>query len=179
MDLVRPLNTNDAQSWATMRTEALQNHPLVFGASMPDDASELIQKFLTRIAEPEAVVFGAFSGNSLNGILGIKRESGLKERHKSFIWGMYVSAVKRRQGFGRMLLNAAIQQAGSWPGVDQVYLTVTDAAGDARRLYEDVGFQAWGRAPRALCWNGECVGETHLTLDLTGMGKCSSDNIPL
>jgi hypothetical protein len=33
MNFVRPLTTNDAESWTSLRREALENHPLVFGAS--------------------------------------------------------------------------------------------------------------------------------------------------
>ncbi|HKA53073.1 MAG TPA: hypothetical protein VKJ47_05375, partial [Candidatus Binatia bacterium] len=53
-----------------------------------------------------------------------------------------------------------------WPGVEQVQLSVTEVAGEARRLYERNGFQEWGREPRALCWQGRYVTDFHMSLDL-------------
>jgi len=102
----------------------------------------------------------------LVGMVGVLRNRGTKERHKSLIWGMYVKSQYRRTGSGESLLRAAIQHAQSWTGVDQIHLSVSEVAEDARRLYERIGFQEWGREPRALCWEGRCVAESHMLLDL-------------
>lgn len=111
-------------------------------------------------------MFGAFTGASLVGIVGIARDTGYKERHKSLITGMYVTLGSRRGGAGSLLLRAAIDQARSWTGVEQVHLTVSEVAIEARRLYDKNGFREWGREPRALCWQGRCADESHMILDL-------------
>jgi hypothetical protein len=49
-----------------------------------------------------------------------------------------------------------------WDGVTQIHLAVSDVAESAKYLYERNGFVAWGREPRALCWQGQCVDETHM-----------------
>ena len=69
---------------------------------------------------------------------------------------------------GRALLAAAVEHARRWSGVEQVRLSVTEAPGSAKDLYEQAGFVAWGREPRSLCWNGESVDETHMVLDVRG-----------
>jgi GNAT superfamily N-acetyltransferase len=113
-----------------------------------------------------SIIFGAFDGPQLIGIVGIIREPERKERHKARIWGMYVALSHRRSGTGELLLNTAIQQAQSWQGVEQVVLSVTEVADDARRLYERAGFRAWGREPRALYSEGRYADETYMIRDL-------------
>lgn len=167
---VRKLDSDDAEAWAALRREALEAHPLAFGASIPDDPTLLVEFIRTRLASSEeSTVFGAFIDVSLVGIIGVLRNTGRKERHKALIWGMYVTAGSRQMGAGEMLLLAAIEQARSWVGVKQVHLAVSEVAIEARRLYERNGFQAWGREPRALCLDGRCADETHMVLDL-GIG---------
>ena len=166
---IRQLEANDAEAWAMLRQEALELHPLAFGASPPDDADQLVQAF-TRIivTEREHVVFGAFAGNSVVGIVGIRRHTGQKQQHKTMLWGMYVTASHRGAGVGERLLSAAIEQARLWPGIEQVCLAVSDVAAEARKLYEKFGFREWGREPRAICCQGQCADEMHMVLELPG-----------
>ena len=164
---VRRLDRDDADAWASLRREALETHPLGFGASIPDDPRLLVDFVLARMAaSDESAVFGAFIGVSLVGMVGIHRKTAEKERHKALIWGMYVTATRRRIGAGAMMLRTAIQYAKSWAGVVQIHLAVTEVSQDARRLYERHGFREWGREPRALCWDGRCADSTHMVLDL-------------
>jgi GNAT superfamily N-acetyltransferase len=164
---VRNLDRDDAEAWASLRQEALEAHPLAFGATIPEDPKTLVESFLARLkSNEESAVFGAFMDDSLIGTVGIRRNPGGKERHKALIWGMYVTAGSRRKGVGATLLRTAIRQARSWAGVEQVHLAVSEVAQGARKLYERNGFQEWGREPRALCWAGRCADESHMVLDL-------------
>ena len=165
---VRRLGTEDATAYTAVRREALLSDPLAFGASIEDDFA-LDADFVRRSLgdEREQAVFGYFEGDRLRGIVGLLRAAKLKQRHGATIWGMYVSTETRRRGAGRALLDAAIAQARAW-GVDQVQLSVTDAAPEARRMYEAAGFTAWGHQPRALRWEGRFVDESHMMLDLGG-----------
>jgi len=164
---VRKLDRDDAEAWALLRQEALEAHPLAFGATIPEDPKTLVESFLTRLtSNGESAVFGAFIDDSLIGIAGVRRNPGGKERHKASIWGMYVTAGSRRKGVGDLLLRTAIRQARSWAGVEQVRLAVSEVAEGARRLYERNGFQEWGREPRALRWEGRWADESHMVLDL-------------
>lgn len=99
-------------------------------------------------------------------MVGIVRETGLKERHKARIWGVYVNPSVRRNGIARGLLEAAIDFARGWPEVDQIHLAVAEPAAAARLLYLSLGFCVWGREPRALSWQGEFIDEEHLVLRL-------------
>jgi len=165
---VRRLNQDDAETWALLRREALEAHPFAFASSVPEDSSVLEETVRPRLSSiDESAVFGAFDGDILIGIAGIVRNEGGKERHKSLIWGMYVTAGSRRRGVGELLMRSAIEQARSWPGVELVHLAVSETAVDARRLYERLGFREWGREPRCLYWNGRFADEVHMVLDLS------------
>jgi hypothetical protein len=86
---IRLLGPDDADGWARLRQEALEKHPLAFSASVPDDPRVLLEIARDRLRpSDESAVFGAFMDNCLVGVVGIRRESGAKERHKATIWGM-------------------------------------------------------------------------------------------
>jgi GNAT superfamily N-acetyltransferase len=164
---IRKLDRNDAGAWAELRLEALENHPLAFGASIPDNPRALAELFLERLSSAEeSAVFGAFFDSSLVGVVGVRHSAGAKELHKAMILGMYVTARSRRNGAARLLLSAAVEHARTWSGVEQVQLAVSEVAQEAHRLYQSFGFREWGREPRALCWKGRYAGEIHMVLDL-------------
>jgi RimJ/RimL family protein N-acetyltransferase len=164
---IRLLKPEDAPAFVSLRREALEAAPLAFAAS-PEDDRGLSEDFMRpSIADAdEAAVFGAFEGDRLAGIAGVGRYAKRKQRHRAIIWGMYVSTDARGRGFGRALLDAAVNRAREWPGVRQIHLSVTDAAPGARRLYESAGFREWGVEPRSLEAEGRAVSEHHLVLEL-------------
>jgi GNAT superfamily N-acetyltransferase len=163
---IRRLGPDDAAALLSLRREALDAEPLAFAASPQDDLLTVDAAPALLAPSADREIFGLFLGTDLAGMVGVRRERGLKRRHVAVVWGMYVTPPARGKGRGRALLDAAIAQARRWPGVDQVELGVADTAETARRLYERLGFRAWGREPRALHWQGRFVDEHHLVLDL-------------
>ena len=164
---VRRLQPDDAPALASLRRQALDGDPLAFGASVEDD--RLLDTDFARamLGDPrEHAIFGLFLGSDLAGMVGILRDGKRKRRHTATIWGMYVAPEARAKGGGRVLLDAALQHARAWSGVEQVHLAVTDAAEGARHLYERAGFKTWGREPRAMQWKGRYVDDHHMVLDL-------------
>ena len=63
-------------------------------------------------------------------------------------------------------MQAAVQHARSCAGVDYVDLAVSENAPEALRLYESLGFSAWGREPEATQVDGQRYDEIHMTLRL-------------
>jgi len=164
---IRRLHPENAACLVSLRREALERHPLSFGASVDDDRGLSLEFVRTVLAdEHEQAVFGQFDGADLAAMVGVLRESQSKRRHKALIWGMYVAPKARLKGVGRALLTRAITHARAWSAVEQLHLSVTDTAIAAKRLYEAAGFRVWGREPRALQWEGRFVDEFHLVLDL-------------
>ena len=163
---IRRVESEDAAAWAGLRREALDAHPLVFGSAPPADPADLVSSALARMAAEDSAILGAWADEALVGIVGVRRDLGPKERHKAYLWGMYVVAQYRRQGTGARLVPAALDEARAWAGVQQVHLSVSSVASDARRIYERQGFRVWGVEPRALCWDGRYADELHMMLDL-------------
>ena len=161
---IRRLGVADASALVTLRREALEAEPLAFGASPADDVGLVVESVRGFLGDHETqAVFGQFDGADPVGMIGLVKATKVKQRHKATIWGMYVTPGARNKGVGRALLEAAIRHARGWR-LDQLQLSVTEAAPTARRLYEAAGFRLWGREPRALHWNGRYVDEYHLVL---------------
>ena len=152
-----------------LRREALESHPLAFSASAENDRTLNLNFVERSVSSPAkaAAIFGAVEDERWVGMVGVYRNEGHKGNHRAQLWGMYVTPGMRRRGLGVALLSAAIEHARSWSGVLQIQLSVTEAAGDARKLYERAGFRVWGCEPQALQWEGQFVDEYHLVLPLT------------
>ncbi len=163
---LRALVPDDVAALVALRREALTTAPLAFCASVEDDRGLSVEGVRASLAGPGYAVFGAFEGDALVGMAGVIRQERLKLRHRAAVWGLYVTPRARGRGLGAALLAAAVERARAWPGVAQVQLSVTEAAPEARRLYERAGFRVWGTEPDALEWEGRRYAEHHLLLDL-------------
>lgn len=169
--LVRALEPDDVGALVALRREALAAHPFAFTASAEDDRGLSVERMRSSLADAaRSAVFGAFEGASLVGMVGLYRPPERKLGHRADVWGMYVSAYGRGRGAGAALLGAAIEHCRAWPGVRLVHLAVSETAPEAARLYERLGFRAWGREPRAVGWEGRFADEHHMVLDLDGGG---------
>lgn len=163
---IRRLIEGDAEALFALRREALVEAPLAFLASPEDDMASSVEAVQAMLrGETGAVVFGAFDG-ALAGMAGLYRERALKAAHKVHFWGFYVREAARGRGFGRRLVEAALENARTMKGVTSVHLSVSAAAPQAKALYERAGFQVWGREPEALSHNGRTVAEDHMVLKL-------------
>lgn len=157
--MIRRLREEDLEAYVTLRRASLLDTPLAFAASPESDFVSTVD------AARQALIFGAFDGDAIVGCVGLIRDRHPKAAHKAHVWGMYVAPSHRGRGVGRALLEFAIAHARSL-GVEWLHLGVTDAANEARRLYERAGFVAWGREPDALRHAGVSVDEQRMALDL-------------
>jgi ribosomal protein S18 acetylase RimI-like enzyme len=80
---------------------------------------------------------------------------------------MYVAPEVRGRGLGRMLLDAAITQARATPGIEQLMLAVNATNLPARNLYLALGFEPFGREPRALKIGERYFDEDYMALFLS------------
>ena len=89
---IRRLGEGDVEAWTVLRKEALDGHPLAFGASPETDFSADEAKARELLGtESGSVVFGAFDGDCLAGTAGLYRDRHGKAAHKLWFWGMYVA----------------------------------------------------------------------------------------
>ena len=166
--LLRRLTPADASDYQALRLAALRAEPFAFSSSYEEERDYSASVIKGRLAaRMDRGVFGAFENDELVGLVALGRLDGVKLSHKALIWSMYVRPEFRRKGLARALLGAALSLAGQVPGVQQVNLSVNAGNLGALRLYESVGFKAYGREPGALLINGELHDEIHLSLRLT------------
>ena len=99
------------------------------------------------------------------GMIGFMRQQSLKRRHRGFIWGMYVELTHAGTGIGRQLIEACLERTTQLEGLERIDLSVLSGAPTARRLYEKVGFKAWGVDENAIRYGEEYLDEIFMKLD--------------
>ncbi|MDQ6421747.1 GNAT family N-acetyltransferase [Paenibacillus sp. LHD-117] len=164
MNIIRTITQEEAESFWALRLEALQTNPTVFGSSYEEalhTSAEVVKERLR--CDGNQFVLGAYSGeNRLVGMVGFKRETSIKAKHKSFIWGMYVTPSFRQHGIGRLLMEEALRRASAMHGLDLVLLSVVTSNEGARKLYHSLGFETYGTERCALKIGGVCYDEDHM-----------------
>ncbi|HEX7001077.1 MAG TPA: GNAT family N-acetyltransferase [Trueperaceae bacterium] len=163
--VIRPLTALDAAAYRELRLEALRLAPTAFGSSYEEESVRDSATVAARIDPTDTQrVFGALRAGRLVGTAGLKRQTGLKERHKAFVWGVYVTPDERGRGVAKRLMLAALTEARGMSGVERVTIAVNAANDPARRLYENLGFETFGVEPDALRVEGESIDEMWMTL---------------
>lgn len=163
---VRILTESDANEFVRLRLEALTREPLAFGRS-PDEALPWpLPSVGARLhAVPEGnFAVGAFDAGRMVGQCGFVRHEGRKERHKGFVWGVYVSPAARGRGAARSMMNVIVERARSYPDLEQLSLSVAVPQEPARRLYRALGFEVYGHERHALKVGTTYVDEEHMVL---------------
>lgn len=166
---IRSLNSVDADALFHLRREALLESPLAFSASPEDDiasSEEAVRQQLEN--RTGSLVFGAFEGG-LHGMLGLNRARHIKSARKAYLWGMYVKPEWRGNGAGAALLGAAITHARGLSGVRALYLSVSEAAPAAMRLYERLGFRVWATEADSIQVGERLLSEFHMILRLPSL----------
>ena len=146
MIAIRRLVSGDLEDYRTIRLAALWGDPVTFGSTYEAEVERPLSHFEQRLAA--STVFAAHDDARIVGMAGFMRESGLKERHKGFLWGMYVAPEARGLSVGRALVQSVVDHAAEV--VEQIILTVTQGNEPAIALYESLGFAVYGVEPRAL-----------------------------
>jgi ribosomal protein S18 acetylase RimI-like enzyme len=162
----RFLTASDAAAYWKIRLEALECEPEAFGSSPEEHRALSLDDIARRLsADPSNnFVVGAFVGERLVGTAGFVRNKGLKERHKGFVWGVYVSREARGKSAGREMLQKLIERAAAMEGIEQIKLAVATTGEAATGLYRSLGFNSFGCERRALKIGDGYVDEEHMVL---------------
>ncbi len=162
---IRPLTAADLPAFRAVRLDALRLHPRAYAAAYEEEIADSLDDFAARWPVAPGVMLGGFLADRLVGITGLQVVPRVKERHKGFIYTVYVDRAVRGQGLAAGLVAAAIAAARR-AGVRFVWLTVTLGNDDAQRLYERLGFRTFATQPRGLLVDGEFLDEALMLLDL-------------
>jgi ribosomal protein S18 acetylase RimI-like enzyme len=169
---IRQLHVSDAAAYHALRLRMLRIHPDSFTSSYEEDVEKPLAWVERRLdpgpAAPDDFVLGAFADDKLVGSIGFNVEARAKQRHKGFIFGMYVAPEYVRQGIGRALLEQCVDRARRQTRVEQINLTVTASNAGARGLYESAGFTVFGVEERAIKVGDDYFAKAHMVLRLNG-----------
>lgn len=158
----RLLGAGDIEAYVAIRREMLEDAPWSF-LSSPEEFTGDTDEILARMSGERAIA-GALVGGRLRGVACVSRQSRVKVRHRASITGVYVGPEVRGRGVGRRVMELAIETARAWEGVEIVGLSVSAGAIAARRLYESLGFVAWGVEADAIRIDGVSRDEIHMQL---------------
>jgi ribosomal protein S18 acetylase RimI-like enzyme len=164
---IRKLTPQDALDFQRLRLLGLREVPSVFASSYDEEKDRPLAAMEAQLTpSADRAVFGAFANKDLVGVVALGREGMRKLAHKGYIWGMFVDATSRQQGVGRRLMLEAISMARAVPGMRQLNLGVNADNSTAIRLYESLGFKAFGCEAGAMLVDGTLHDELHMSLRL-------------
>ena len=122
------------------------------------------REFLIRVElNPHAVMFAAFAGEEVVGLVDIVGGLADFDRHQGTL-GISVARDWRGKGLGRALMEAAIAEAKSWPGFCRIELICVTWNTNAIALYESLGFAIEGRKRKAVKFRGRAEDEFLMAL---------------
>ena len=167
---IRELRKPDAPIYRLLRLRALKEHPTAFSSSYEQQKDWPLAAFAERLPETpsstDSFLLGCFVEGNLVGSIGFFRLDEPKSRHLGTIVGMHVAAEHQGRGYGRALVEAALERASRTPGLSMIHLTVTTTNIPAISLYTSLGFQIYGTAPRAMFVDGQYFDEHLMALKL-------------
>ena len=164
---IRKLTEQDLDAYWDLRLRALKDNPEAFGATYEETVARGKEAMLWRLSQADdSFTLGAFD-EGMVGTVRFHREDGLKEKHKGYVFGMYVAPEVRGRGIGKALMQELIAQARTLEGLEQLELGVVTSNDVAHNLYRSLGFEEYGIEPHALKEHGQYWDERLMVLSLT------------
>lgn len=160
--MIRLLTTNDYQAYSQLRSLGLKTDPLSFWASEEEELPIRKERFDATLKHPFDFIIGCFEDGLLIAIAGFTREEKLKLNHKGFIWGVYTHPEHRGKGIAYKLLTQLINQAFEYKDLNQINLSTGAENFSAIKLYNKLGFIAYGTEPKSSYVNGQFHDEVYM-----------------
>ncbi|MCB9844470.1 MAG: GNAT family N-acetyltransferase [Phycisphaeraceae bacterium] len=161
---VRRLTPMDAPAYQALRRAMLIDAPRAFASSPEDDRIRDPQAVRAMLEADDQAVVGGFVDADLVAAAGLYRDRHRKMAHRAWIFGVWTQPAQRGRGLGIAVMRGAIDLARAWPGIDRISLSAGVGQHEAIRLYERLGFVAWGTEPGVVCVDGQRHDEVHMQL---------------
>lgn len=167
---VAMLGVADVVPYRALMLQAYALAADAFTSTVDERAAQPLAWWERRVASPDGLsqCFGVFDADDLVGTVALEYSPRAKTQHSALVIGMYVKTEARRRGAGLLLMQAAIAAATTRPNLCQLRLTVTQGNDAALRLYQSVGFVAWGTEPMAIQTSAGFKAKVHMALVLAG-----------
>ena len=164
------LTPKDYDQFYALRLESLENCPEEFATdadAWKNAPRETISNMLVSSEEgTNAPILGAWQGDVLIGLIGANRNLRPSVRHKSTLWGWYVTPAHRRQGTGLALLDAVVSVLKDESELRLIRAVVTVTSEAALSLLEKQGFEVYGQEPEAKQFNNKFFDQVYVWLPL-------------
>lgn len=162
---IRCICADDAEAFSALRREVTRDNPVPMGLTYEEEQTRTLDDFRAQLSftHPNAM-FGCFVEGELAATAAVGYTSKFpSSRHKMIMWGVFTSPRFRRQGYGRGVVDAAIQNAFN-SGVCRINLQVYVPNEPALTLYKSIGFAEYGAEPEAICLGGKYYDGIYMTL---------------
>ena len=141
---VRPATIADLSLVVELRLALLREHPThpIYGGLRKDASSRARELFASQLRAEHEVIFLAFVGDAVAGILRCMESVGsllLEPAHYAYVSSVYVKPEHRRRG----VLRAMVQSAELWAakrGLDQMRLHNVAGSMEAEAAWSALGF---------------------------------------
>ena len=148
---IRLLKLTDLELWKSIRLEALEVMPEVFGGSYEEEKHKTKVEWESSLTESD--VFGAFMGHELVAVAGFSINKLEKKNHRGLLFSVYAKPECRGNNIGSDIIEAVVSHAKN--KVVQLHCKVITNNKAAIELYKKHGFEIYGTEPRSLKVNNE------------------------
>lgn len=156
----------DIPLYIDIRRRMLADSPVAFLPSPSEDRNLDPEYLAQAMASGDPAIFGIREHDRLLASARVTRQPLAKRAHVALIMGVFVDPAARGRGMGECIINACVQHARTLGGVTQVQLSVSSGSPAAQRLYQRLGFVAWGTEREATRVDGCWYDEIHMVLRL-------------
>lgn len=162
---IAKLESAHADAYRSLMLGGYESAPEAFTATLEERRDKPLSWWRERFTgQPQAActVFGAFEGERLVGVVGLRQAPRPKTRHKATLFGLYVHPDAAGRGVGRRLVEAVLEEARGNAAIRAVQLTVTESNEPALRLYASCGFERFGIEPMAIRTGERFLAKVHM-----------------
>ena len=152
---VKTLTEDRWQDYRAFRLESLKKAPLAFGSSWEEEINLPEEAWKRHIKN----TYFALDGNKIVGTLVWVRDTMVKTKHITNIYGVYVAEEYRGRGVGKKLMDTALARTQESDGIIKVKLAVNPVQKAALKLYKSYGFKIAGKAKKELHIDGRFYDE--------------------